>query len=168
MVRQRIERLWREVRVLVIEFYQNLFKEFEKYGMRIDDDYHMFLLHYMFMSRIQEDLDQYRNMHNNHAMRNENFRTPRQMLDLFAANRPPPLEIDEDVYGVDEDIPLENEEQNENQQVELFPLRCPLNQEQLLLLKDNVVPLNLNDANNTLSDRMVEALDILNHILDNM
>lgn len=31
-------------------------------------------------------------------MRNENFRTPRQMLDLFSENMPPPLEIDERMY----------------------------------------------------------------------
>lgn len=163
----RIERLWREVRVVVIEFYQNLFKIFEKDGMRIDDEYHMFLLQYLFMPRIQEDLDQYRNMHNNHSMRNEGFRSPRQMLDMFSDNMPPPIEIDERMYGVDELENVDDDEVNEIQQVELLPLHCPLTPEQLEIFRQTVVPLHLNDLSNTLSDRMVRSLEILYHIIDN-
>ena len=134
--------------------------------MRIDDDYHMYLLQYLFMSRIQEDRNRYRNMHNNHSMRNEGFRSPLQMIDMFSINIPPPIEM----YGVELEegvVSLDNDEVNEIQQVELLPLQCPLTPEQLDIFRHNVVPLHLNDSSDTLSDRMVRALDILHHILDN-
>ena len=37
----RIERLWREVRQNVVQYYMDLFKSMERDGMRIDDVYHI-------------------------------------------------------------------------------------------------------------------------------
>lgn len=55
-------------------------------------------------------------------------------------------------------------EPNEIQQVDLFPVRCPLTLQQFDIFRQNVVPLSLND---NLSDKMMNALEILHHILDN-
>lgn len=42
-------------------FYMKLFKTFEKSGMSIDDEWHLFVLHYLFVPRIKEKLDEFKN-----------------------------------------------------------------------------------------------------------
>ena len=76
----RIERLWRDVRNKVIQFYIDLFKSFEKVGMKIDDVWHIFTLQYLFMPRIQDDLNEFKETWNNHALSTESNRTPLQLL----------------------------------------------------------------------------------------
>ena len=122
--------------------------------MNILNEYHMFLLQYMFMSRIQEDLNQYRNIHNNHSIRNEIFKTRLQMLDIHSNTIPPPSQIDLDMYGIDEEMPLDDEDNEFPQQVEILLLHCPLSAEQLVNFRANIVPLNLNE---NLTDLMLQA-----------
>jgi hypothetical protein len=45
----RIERLWRDVRSTVIEFYQILFGRLEASGMDVDNNFHIWVLQYMFI-----------------------------------------------------------------------------------------------------------------------
>ena len=97
----RIERLWRDVRIKVIQFYMDLFK-FERTGMRIDNEWHIFTLQYMFMTRIPEDLNLFKNIRNNHALSTEQNKTPLQLMILRRDDTAPDECIDVDEYGVDE------------------------------------------------------------------
>ena len=49
----------------------------EDYGvLDIDNDVHLFCLHYVFKPRIQEDLSTWQAGHNNHGVRTEAYQTP--------------------------------------------------------------------------------------------
>ena len=51
---QRIDRLWRDVRRVVIRQFQNLFRYMETYHLMDPlNDAHLFALHYVFIPRIQ-------------------------------------------------------------------------------------------------------------------
>jgi len=52
----RIERLWRDVRRKVIDFYMDLFANMVMDGMDVEDSIQLFVLQYMFRKRINEDL----------------------------------------------------------------------------------------------------------------
>ena len=77
---QRIERLWRDVFTKVIVKYHSTFNHMENYKiLDIDNDVHMFALHYVFEARIGRDLGLWQKAHNNHKVRTENNKTPRQL-----------------------------------------------------------------------------------------
>ena len=66
----RIERHWRDTRKKVIDKYITLFKCMENHGvLYIDNEIHMFCLHYVFKRRIQEDLSVWRNSYKVHGIR---------------------------------------------------------------------------------------------------
>ena len=88
----------------VMVFYMNLLKKFEKRGMSIDDDWLLSVLHYLFLPRIQEELEEFKSALNNHQVSSERNQTPLQMLVLRADNFPPLEEIDDNNYGVDDDV----------------------------------------------------------------
>ena len=136
MIKCRIERLWRDVRNKVIQFYMDLFKSFERLGMRIDNPWHIFTLQYMFMTRIQEDLNLFKNIWNNHALSTEQNRTPLQLLLLRRDDIAPDENIDVDKYGVDElDDADEEDAVAEHYRVPCDPLLYPLTPENLLFFK---------------------------------
>ena len=77
---QRIERHWKDVFAKVISTYHSTFNHMENYKiLDIDNDIHLFALHYVYEDRIQRDLDDWRKAHNNHKVRTENNRTPRMI-----------------------------------------------------------------------------------------
>lgn len=78
----RIVRLWRDVRDKVIQFYMTLFQSFERDGFNINSVCQIFTLQYMFMPRIQEDLNNFKSYWNNHPLTTEQNKTPLQMIIL--------------------------------------------------------------------------------------
>ena len=76
----RIERLWRDVYSKVLDKYYRLFYHLEDHGiLDIDNELHIFCLHYCFLPRISHDLDLFRNAYNHHSIRTEHNRTPLQL-----------------------------------------------------------------------------------------
>ena len=71
--------------------------------MRIDNEWHIFTLQYMFMTRIQDDLNLFKNIWNNHALSTEQNKTPLQLMILRRDDTAPDECIDFDEYGVDEE-----------------------------------------------------------------
>ena len=64
----------------VIDKYITLFKCMENHGvLYIDNEIHMFCLHYVFKRRIQEDLSVWRNSYNVHGIRTEGYKNPMQL-----------------------------------------------------------------------------------------
>ena len=74
--------------------------------MSIDDEWHLFVLHYLFFSRIQEELNEFKCAWNNHQVSTEGKETPLQILVLRADSFPDPVDVNDD-YGVEaSDKPL--------------------------------------------------------------
>ena len=89
----RIERLWRDVYVKVLDKYYRLFYHLEdNHVLDIDNSVHIFALHYTFLPRLSHDLDTFRSSYNNHGLRTEHFQTPLMLwtsglLEQFSSNQ---------------------------------------------------------------------------------
>ena len=79
---QRIERLWRDVFFKVIWPYHTLFSEWTNAGMDMHGANAKFVLHHIFIPRINEDLAKFKVAWNNHTIRTVK-KTPLQLLDDF-------------------------------------------------------------------------------------
>jgi hypothetical protein len=53
-----IERMWRDLRRVVIQFYMVLFSSLERDGTDISSPHHMMALQHLFIPRIQQEIDQ--------------------------------------------------------------------------------------------------------------
>lgn len=126
---QRIERLWRDTRTAVVEYFRRLFLFMEENNiLEIENDQDLFCLHYVYIPRINQSLSKFKRTWNNHKLSSENQKTPMQlylagMLSLFGSNHTAVKDffedgqVEENEYGViepeaselaDEDI-AENE-----------------------------------------------------------
>ena len=78
---QRIERLWRDVFSGVTSLYYQVFSYMEDQGI-LDpiDDFHLFVLHYIFIPRINIHLKDWAEAWINHPLRTENNKTPLQLF----------------------------------------------------------------------------------------
>lgn len=111
---QRIERLWREVFRCVLHFFYYVFYAMEDAGILfIDNPSHMFALHFVYLPRINQALDEYKEAFNNHGIRTANHWSPNQMWLNGMMNDENPLandRLDENpqdlqFYGYDPDGP---------------------------------------------------------------
>lgn len=76
----RIERLWRDVFSSCVILYYNLFYHLEELEeLDIDNELHLFCLHYVFAPRITASLSQFRQAWNNHPMQSEHGLSPEQL-----------------------------------------------------------------------------------------
>ena len=77
---QRIERLWRDVYQGCLMLYYDLFSFMESENiLNPIDDIHLFCLHYVYISRINESLNVLCNAWNHHPMSSSGNATPYQM-----------------------------------------------------------------------------------------
>ena len=77
---QRIERLWRDVFSQCTILYHRLFHFMESIGvLDIDNETHLFTLHYVYLPRINRSLCAFKNGWNNHPLSSEGHMTPMQM-----------------------------------------------------------------------------------------
>ena len=152
--------MWRDVREKVIQFYIILFAEYEREGFDIGNVWHVFTLQYMFMNRIQEELNDFKQFWNNHPIRTENNRSPIQLMILRYNNIDFNEPIDYENYGVDSDDDL-NDEDEDNQQVVCDPIRCPLSDANFNELKHRISPINSNIPVVELTNRFQTALEIV-------
>ena len=72
--------MWRDVRKEVIRYYMTLFASYERERLEIDDVWHIFTLKYMFMPRIQEQLNEFKSNWNDHPLESEHNCTPLQLI----------------------------------------------------------------------------------------
>lgn len=77
---QRIERLWRDVFIHVLQQFYSMFYTLEDLELlHPSEDIHKLSLHLVFLPEIQKRLDQFRQAWNHHGLRTENNRTPTQI-----------------------------------------------------------------------------------------
>lgn len=102
---QRIERFWRDSTEKVVYSYKVLFTHFEaELGFNLADPIIRYILHHLFVSRINDDLDLFVEVWNLHKMRtNKKNRSPYQLLqqncDISASTRFLPLVVPEAEAG---------------------------------------------------------------------
>jgi len=137
----RIERLWRDVHNSVVSKFKCIFHSLEHLGvLDIENPTDRFCLHYVYLPRINADLEAFRLGWNSHALSTEGNRSP---LQLFVGNSlGNPLftddDIDQETYGVDSD------QDNLSEDVEAVevPLTVsPLSDEEFQVLQASVQPL---------------------------
>jgi len=162
---QRIERLWGDIRKKVLNYYITLFDFFtENYDLHYDDVQVVFCIHYLFIPRINEDLENFRGGWNNHKIRTENNKTPNQLLlmyDELAGSIP--TVVDELDYGAYDDIDVED---NDIEQRIVEPIQCPLSNMQFQLFKNQIQPLSSTMKDEQLIwNSIVTALEFYNVVI---
>ena len=76
----RIERIWRDTREKVVDKYKYIFMHMEDNGvLDVNNDRHMFCLHYVYQPRINTDLQFWRDAWNNHGLRTMQHQSPNQL-----------------------------------------------------------------------------------------
>jgi hypothetical protein len=79
----RIERFWRDVFYGCLSYYKLLFIRLEAEGLlNIDDPRHLYLLHWVFLPRLQNHLQIFKDGWNSHPISSERNMTPDQMMVL--------------------------------------------------------------------------------------
>ena len=77
---QQIERLWRDVFSWCTALYYRVFLYMEESGiLDIDNEVHIFCLHYSFLPRINQSLDGFKAAWNNHPLSTEGSLSPNQL-----------------------------------------------------------------------------------------
>ena len=113
---QRIERLWHEVNGIVCCRFANIFSCIESLMLGTTNEVHLFALHLIYVTLINEAVDELRNSWNYHSLSTDGNLTPRQlwiqgMTDPFNSGYAPvasvhnAAEVDWDDYGIDESGP---------------------------------------------------------------
>jgi hypothetical protein len=164
---QRVERLFRDSTEQALCAYISLFEDFVLLGFNIENRVQMFVLHYLFMDRINESLIDFRNAWNNHKIRTENNKTPIQLLvaaDLENNNHGIILS-DTDMLIL-EDTNTDSNEYLDNQVVCDSPF-CPFHIDQLNVFVSRVIRVCKEETFTTpvLFDRFINAMSIANEIL---
>ena len=77
---QKVERVHRDSTEKALEPYILLFRYFVVRGLNVDNNLHLFMLHFLFMARINESLMEFVKAWNHHKLRTVNNRTPTQLL----------------------------------------------------------------------------------------
>ncbi|XP_065121926.1 uncharacterized protein [Paramisgurnus dabryanus] len=86
---QRIERLWRDVRMCATGVYYDILHHLEDCGyLDISNFTHLFCCHYVFLPRIQASLDAFKDAWDNHSLRTENNLTPNQLWEVGQYQNP--------------------------------------------------------------------------------
>lgn len=105
---QRIERAWVDVWTGVSNLYYDLFSFMEQENiLDVDNELHLWALHYIFLPRVNRHLQLFQSQWNNHALRTEHHRTPLQLfVQGILAHRESNLSAIRDIF--EEDIPQGN------------------------------------------------------------
>jgi hypothetical protein len=140
---QRIERLWVDLIKNIIKMYTTIFMYLEdRCGLDINNNVYMFCLHYVFLPRINQSLEQWKQAWNHHKIRTEGSCSPLQLYTKgmieCGYRGMEDADVDPNEYGIDWEGPQPNED-NENT-VFVDEPRNVLTPTQSLLLQSLVNP----------------------------
>ena len=152
----RIERLWRDVMNVCISFYKDMFSTMESEGLDVNNELHLFVLQYMFLTRINQDLDVFREGWNHHPLRTANNRSPYQIIEANKHLCPEVIHVveNEEEFSEDEEVEIDVEVAY----VHVEPINCPFGDEKLAYFKQQCKPLQLHDDKASLYNSFMCAL----------
>lgn len=162
---QRIERLWRDVYRCVCHMYYYVFYGMEMSGvLNPNNTMHLFVLHLVYLPRINHALHEYKEAFNHHAVRTENNWSPYQMWLNGMMHERNPLahaHLDDDpddleCYGYDAQGPSPLED---NGGVVVSEVILDNNEEILSFVLENLDPLS--PSNDMGVDIFVNALQLV-------
>jgi hypothetical protein len=156
----RIERLWRDVHTDRTQYYKDMFMQLEEEGMDVDNKLHIFLLQYMFLNRINEDLDVFKGAWNSHPIRTEHNKSPYSLLTDHVNLYPTAVPEPEPYNYEPQEIPGEGPPQ-----VHVEPPACPMSEEQYEYFSARCHPLTLADEQHTLCDKFMSALEFAYQVM---
>ena len=136
---QRIERLWRDVYRCVCSTYHELFYSMEAVGvLDPDNDTDLFVLHCVYLPRINRSLDEFARAWNLHPIRTERNWSPRKIM-INSLIREADISASTDIpshdYGVDPEGPVAEDDVGT---VEIPPTDPPLDEEELQTFVDRI------------------------------
>ena len=77
---QRIERLWRDVFVTSVSLFYQIFYALEDEGqLDLNNDIDLFALHYVYLPRVNRQLEEFCTIYSHHRLRSEGMMTPYQL-----------------------------------------------------------------------------------------
>lgn len=143
----RIERLWRDLRRVVVRPYSNLFYYMENCGILNPlDDTHLFALHFTYLPRINKSLNEFRLQYIHHPMRTANNRSPFQQGVLEFSSHTGSRSILQDevpapeMFGIDEEAPWPDLQVDDEDTITVVSPRNPLQPQQFEMLGDSIDP----------------------------
>ena len=165
---QRIERFWRDMHRCVTSVYYRLFYYLEHNELLNPiDTMQIFALHYIYIPRINQALQQFLEAWNNHGVRTERGQTPNQLftsgslrlrnsgltaLDFFDAVP--------ETYGIDSDLGVSHgDEEGDEEGVEVPTTNLNLSHEDMDALQSSVNPLDESEEFGV--DLFLQTLEIL-------
>ena len=159
---QRIERLWRDVFTSSLSKFYCVFWYLEDSGLLdIGDELHLYILHILFVPRINDDLLKFRESWDNHSLRTERNRTPNQLWVLGKMHYTPLNDlIIPTSYGVDFNGPISSEE---NLGVDTTPIPELLTSDEKITLLGEVNVMS--DSSSFGVDIYLNALNVAKRIL---
>ena len=166
---QRIERLWRDMHRCVCSVYYRLFYFLEHYEI-LDpiNDAHLYALHYVYIPRINNSLQQFIEAWNSHGIRTVHGQTPDQLfvsgsiqlrnagltaLDFF--------QTVSELYGIDDNVMVNSSDGSgdDNEGVEVPSINISLTEGQRIQLQSTINPLTTSQEFGV--DLYMRTLDIL-------
>ena len=163
---QPIERNWRDMRNSTMQPYKDFFLLLESLGMDVDNVIHMFCLHYLFVPRINESLQEFRSSWNNHGISTERYKSPLSILYTESASNGGVPWVPEDVQPIVNEV-LSTVTDYDLRQVHCAPRMCPLNERQLEIFCEHVQPFTLRDSLQHLSSPFFATVQYTMHLLEN-
>lgn len=99
---QRIERLWRDLFYQKTSTFYQLFHHLEDCGvLEINNELHLFALHYVFVPRINEELSEFVNGWCSHGISSARNKTPLQLWIMgMQTNALSELQVTKEMFGV--------------------------------------------------------------------
>ena len=164
---QRGERLFRDSTEQALSPYITLFQDFVVLGLNVDNIIQMFVLHHLFLDRINESLSEFRDAWNNHKVRTEHNRTPVQILIMASVNNNNHgVVVKDEVMAILDDVDIEENEYYANQVVCDSPY-CPFNVQQLSLFRERVFRISREETftSQNLFQRFIHGVAMANEIL---
>lgn len=141
---QRVERLWRDLWMAVTSVYYELLHSLEEDGL-LDpaNSLHLFCAQYIFVPRLQIDLDVFREGWDNHPLRTEQNMTPNQLWNIGLLQNP--VAAPEDLEDIDSRLLNWNPNCLNEEEcavgVVLPPIQCPLGPQAMAGLRSTINPI---------------------------
>ncbi|CAG8656372.1 7417_t:CDS:2, partial [Paraglomus occultum] len=143
---QRIERLWKDLNRVVGRLYLLIFRHLEEnYAFNVENERNLYCLHYTYQPHINRTLNAFTEGWNEHGIRTESGRSPRQILSegMIRNNWRHYRDIvddtfqNDDSYGIDLDGPVPNNNVRDTV-VNVLPVSLILNESQYSQLAEAV------------------------------